>query len=137
MSQARKRAANAPPTGLKLVKNGSAQPANAAPTLPQRLCACDCGEWFTPNSYRHKYIDGHRYLRFISDKKQATYSAVYDLVYVWMDGNKAAAQKTAALAVEHFFTRTCESLEQIGGWHYDTKAKQWKTWAMWQREQRA
>ncbi len=128
---ARQRASNTAQTHLQLVKNGAPTAAPAPPTLPKRPCECRCGVWFTPARPAQKYVDDdHRYARFINDKRDATFEAVWYLAYLHSGMSTRAADKVAHTCVEHYFTRTCKALEQRGGWKYDTKAKAWRTWAM-------
>ncbi len=130
MSQRRVRdtARDASETGLRLVKDGLATVAvltQHIPTRAERPCACGCGGCFVPTNNAHKYLKGHRHLRWLEDKKTATFALVQALFWVYGGYNDAGAERIAQDTVDFYFNARCAILER-SGWKYSSEKKTWK-----------
>lgn len=120
-------ATNGTATGLRLVKNGSD---NAAvipiiPTRAPRLCACGCGDTFTPTRNSHRYVNHkHAEARFQADKKDALFQYI-DHWLIEHGVPRKTALRHASEAVDYYFSAWCKCLGRCNV-SYDTKLKEWK-----------
>lgn len=87
-------------------------------------CACGCGACFVPKNNQHRYVSGHRYTRFIEDKK----AALFDFLYTELRLHGAELCTAVAKAQEardFYFSRWCVCMERCG-YAYQTEKQLWE-----------
>lgn len=120
-------ATNGTATDLRLVKNGSDNAA-VIPIIPMRaprLCACGCGDTFTPTRNSHRYVNHkHAEARFQADKKDAL-MLVVETFLTERGASPETAARRALQAADFYAAAWYKCLERCG-MSYDTKLKEWK-----------
>ena len=96
-----------------------------SPFSDKRYCLCGCGEEIKGRSTKKFFNDAHRQDYFIENKKDATFEAIWRVIYIFSGFNVDMADRVAFAALDTKFEAWCRCLARCD-FSYNTQTCAWE-----------